>query len=114
PVAAVMAAYALAVTLGMLSFVPGGLGVFDITLISLLASRAIPAETAIAALVLFRVVYYLVPLIAALALGADVLRASKLAATLKRHPTIQIMAWPIDRAVDLAIRVLSWLTAASG
>src|SRR5699024_7475326 len=36
PVAAVMAAYALAVTLGMLSFVPGGLGVFDITLISLL------------------------------------------------------------------------------
>jgi phosphatidylglycerol lysyltransferase len=111
---AVIAAYALAVTLGMLSFVPGGLGVFDITLVGLLAARAIPTETAIAALVLFRVAYYLVPLIVALALGTDALRASRLAETLRRHPAIQIMAWPADRAVDLGLRVLSWLTAASG
>ncbi|WP_037334348.1 bifunctional lysylphosphatidylglycerol flippase/synthetase MprF [Salinisphaera hydrothermalis] len=112
--AAVIAAFALAATLGMLSFLPGGLGVFDVTLVGLLASHAVSANTAVAALVLYRVAYYLVPLIVALALGANELRASRLADTLRTHPAIQIIAWPVGRAVDLGIRVIAWLTAASG
>lgn len=112
--AAVIAAFALAATLGMLSFLPGGLGVFDVTLVGLLAAHDVPVETAVAALVLYRVAYYLVPLIVALALGADELRSTRLAETVRAHPAIQLMAWPVGRVVDLGIRVLAWLTAACG
>ena len=111
---AVIAAFVLAATLGMLSFLPGGLGVFDVTLVGLLAAHAVTAETAVAALVLYRVAYYLVPLIVALALGANELRTTRLAETMRAHPAIQLMAWPVGRAVDLGIRVLAWLTAACG
>lgn len=112
--AVVIAAFALAATLGMLSFLPGGLGVFDVTLVGLLAAHDVTAATAVAALVLYRVAYYLVPLIVALALGANELRSTRLAETMRMHPAIQVMAWPVGRAVDLGIRVLAWLTAASG
>ncbi|MGN8158193.1 bifunctional lysylphosphatidylglycerol flippase/synthetase MprF [Salinisphaera sp. RV14] len=112
--AAVIAAFALAATLGMLSFLPGGLGVFDVTLVALLAAHDVNAATAVAALVLYRVAYYLVPLILALALGANELRATRLAETVRTHPAIQLMAWPVGRVVDLGIRVLAWLTAACG
>ena len=52
--------------LGLLSHVPGGLGVFEGTMI-LLLRQYLPAERILSALVLYRVVYYLLPL--ALALG---------------------------------------------
>lgn len=114
PLATVIAAFVLASTLGMISLVPGGLGVFDVALVALLAAHGISVEAAIAALVLYRVTYYLVPLIAALAAGAGELGATGLARTVRAHPAIRLLAWPVDRAVDLGIRVLAWLTAASG
>lgn len=111
---AAIAVFALASILGMISFVPGGLGVFDITLVSLLAAHGVSPDSAVAALVLYRVVYYLVPLLVALALGANELRTTRIARTLRAHPAIRFLAWPVGRAVDLGIRILAWLTAASG
>jgi phosphatidylglycerol lysyltransferase len=57
-------AYALAVVLGVVSNVPGGLGVLDTTLVVLLRPY-VAADQAVAALLLYRLVYYLIPMAAA-------------------------------------------------
>jgi uncharacterized membrane protein YbhN (UPF0104 family) len=54
-------------TAGIISHVPGGLGVFEtITLVDL--SNEVPGDQVLAALLLFRVMYFLVPLVTACAL----------------------------------------------
>ncbi len=65
-----VAVYVFACLLGVLSHAPGGLGVFEATMLAALpgASHA----GVLAALLLFRVIYYLLPFVVALAvLGAD-------------------------------------------
>jgi phosphatidylglycerol lysyltransferase len=62
-------AFLLAQTVGLVSTIPGGLGVFEATLISLLP-EALPNPAILAALLAYRVVYYLMPLVlAVLSLG---------------------------------------------
>src|SRR5690349_1286421 len=62
-----MGFFAIAVVAGVLSHVPGGLGVFEA--IMLLALRDhVPAEALAAALVLYRLIYYVLPLLLALTL----------------------------------------------
>jgi uncharacterized membrane protein YbhN (UPF0104 family) len=64
---------------GVLSNVPGGLGVFE-TIILLLLSPSIPSAQLFGALLIYRVVYYLLPLIiAVLLLGAYELRQRAIA-----------------------------------
>ncbi len=58
------AVYAFACILGMVSHAPGGLGVFEATI--LLAFWRLPYEGLIGALLLFRICYYLVPFVVAL------------------------------------------------
>jgi phosphatidylglycerol lysyltransferase len=66
----VMGAFLLAQSAGLLSHVPGGLGVFE-TAIVLLLAPPLDAHDVAGSLVAFRAIYYLVPLIiAALVLGA--------------------------------------------
>lgn len=61
--------FALAQGIGLLSHVPGGLGVFDSVMVILLASY-VSAPLALASLVVYRVVYYLLPfMVAALSLA---------------------------------------------
>jgi phosphatidylglycerol lysyltransferase len=72
-------AYMIAQTVGVTSHVPGGVGVLELVLLAVLAGTApVAARTAVtAALVMFRVVYYLVPLVAAmLVAGVAELRRS--------------------------------------
>ena len=61
-----LAIYVLAVVLGIASNVPGGVGVFETAL--LLGLSTYPREPVLGALLLFRVIYYLLPFIIALAL----------------------------------------------
>jgi Predicted integral membrane protein len=63
--------YLIAQTVGMLSHVPGGAGVFEAVILTL-AARGQPAQQAavVAALVSFRIVYYLLPLLCALIVAA--------------------------------------------
>jgi len=56
--------YVLAIYAGTLSNVPGGLGVFESVLVLLLPS--LPLEAVLGAALLYRVVYYLIPLLLAL------------------------------------------------
>lgn len=76
--------FASAIALGMISHVPGGLGVFEGVI--LLAMPGAPASEMLAALLLFRFIYYLAPmLLAAGALaGAELLDRRE---AVKRHAT---------------------------
>ncbi|MFT4047951.1 MAG: bifunctional lysylphosphatidylglycerol flippase/synthetase MprF [Solimonas sp.] len=64
-----VAFYAIAITLGIISHVPGGLGVFEATLLLAYAGR-VPTEQLAGALVLYRGIYYLLPLLVAVAMLA--------------------------------------------
>ena len=71
---AFLGAFALAQAVGLVSHVPGGLGVFDSLMVLLLAPHTGTA-LALAALVAYRAIYYLLPfMLAALALAAIVLK----------------------------------------
>ncbi|GGD93997.1 hypothetical protein GCM10011390_10900 [Aureimonas endophytica] len=61
---AFLAVYAVAVALGVLSHVPAGLGVFETVIIAALGQR-IEVDQVLGALVLYRIVYHLVPLVLA-------------------------------------------------
>ncbi|WP_293864892.1 lysylphosphatidylglycerol synthase domain-containing protein [uncultured Alsobacter sp.] len=64
------AVYAFACLLGIISHAPGGLGVFEATI--LLAFWRLPYEGMIGALLLFRICYYILPFCIALAVLAGV------------------------------------------
>lgn len=67
---AFLAVYVLACILGVVSHAPGGIGVFEATMLHALPGAS--QESILASLLLFRVVYYFLPFIVALAmLGAD-------------------------------------------
>ena len=61
--------FALAIALGVISHVPGGLGVFEAVMLLALGQH-VPAEQIAGALVLFRVIYFLLPLALAVAMLA--------------------------------------------
>lgn len=63
-----LAAYVFACLIGIASHAPGGLGVFEATM--LVALSRIPYEGVLGALLLFRIIYYLLPFVFALVLLA--------------------------------------------
>lgn len=65
-----LAIYVFACILGVISHAPGGIGVFEATMLNALPAQS--QESVLASLLLFRVVYYFAPFVLALAfLGAD-------------------------------------------
>lgn len=114
PPVTVATAFVLAAALGIASFLPGGLGVFDVVLAALLVARGAAADAVVAALVLYRYSYYLVPLFVALFIGSHELRASRLGEALRTHPLVNLLQWPLARIAELGIRLLSALTALAG
>lgn len=93
--------YSIALVLGLLSHVPGGLGVFEAIILLACGDRA-PVEQVLSALVLYRVIYYLLPLIlAAVLLAAYEVRSG--------------IAAPIGRAaVRLSPMLLATMTFIAG
>ncbi len=77
--------YLLAMVMGLVSHVPGGLGVFETVMLAFL-TPALPGAQVLSALLAYRVIYYLIPfLLGATALGVHELafRSRWLTATLK-------------------------------
>jgi hypothetical protein len=68
PYGAFIAAYAFACLLGVASHAPGGIGVFEATI--LLALPGVPKEQLLGSLLLFRLLYYIIPFVLALVLLA--------------------------------------------
>jgi len=96
-----LAWYSIALVLGIISHVPGGLGVFEAIILLACGGRA-PVEQILSALVLYRVVYYLLPLVlAAVLLAAYEVRSG--------------IAAPIGRAaVRLSPMLLATMTFIAG
>lgn len=90
-----MVFYAIAIALAVISHVPGGLGVFEAVILLACGGRA-PADAVLGALLLFRGVYYLLPLLLAAALLAG-------------HELQRGVAAPVGRA---AVRLSPMLMAA--
>lgn len=67
--AQLLSAYMLSVVLGLVSNVPGGLGVFDTAMVVLLR-RFLPADVVLGCVLAYRIVYYLVPMAFAVVLFA--------------------------------------------
>src|SRR5580658_2910516 len=73
---AFLGAYSIAITAGVISHVPGGLGVFESLIV--LALPSVPADQLLGSLLAWRAVYYLLPLlVAALLFGGQELRAQR-------------------------------------
>ena len=68
--AAFLTAFLLGQVLGLVSNVPGGLGVFELVMLSLLQPPTISRTSLVGVLMLYRVIYYLMPLAIAAAMLA--------------------------------------------
>jgi glycosyltransferase 2 family protein len=87
PFATMLAAYVFACVLGIASHAPGGIGVFEATM--LLALPGVPRGELLGALLVYRLVYYLLPFILALILLGTreiLLRAGMLQRQLANQP----------------------------
>jgi len=62
----VMIGFAVGICLSMVSLVPGGLGVMESSMTAVFVSLGVPLEPAVVAVIIFRVAYYLVPLVISL------------------------------------------------
>jgi uncharacterized protein (TIRG00374 family) len=62
----VIVGFAVGIVLSFASLIPGGLGVMEGSMAAVFSSMGVPFETAVVAVLLFRVAYYLVPLLISL------------------------------------------------
>ncbi|MGY3856432.1 bifunctional lysylphosphatidylglycerol flippase/synthetase MprF [Aeromonas intestinalis] len=70
PYGVLLSAFVISSLLGVLAHVPGGLGVFEASM-SLLLAHYLPADKLLAALLLYRCIYYVLPFLCALLLFAS-------------------------------------------
>jgi uncharacterized protein (TIRG00374 family) len=66
PMTFVIVGFAVGIILSLVSFVPGGLGVMEGSMAAIFSSLSVPFETAVVAVLIFRVAYYVVPMIISL------------------------------------------------
>ncbi|MCR4290510.1 MAG: bifunctional lysylphosphatidylglycerol flippase/synthetase MprF [Candidatus Scalindua sp.] len=106
--------YILALIIGLASNVPGGLGVFESVMLLLLTPFTSGPET-IGALLVFRVIYYLLPLgIAAILLGAVELRRHLAGITLIVSSINKITSTLVPQIMALSVFVSGVLLLLSG
>jgi len=106
-----LAVFAAAILAGVASHVPGGVGVFETIIITALPA-SVPVEQAAAGLLLYRLIYYLVPFALALVLLA--LSELRMARTKVPTPQMEALA-PIFRAVSSVVPLaMSAMVIASG
>ncbi|HEX5338055.1 MAG TPA: lysylphosphatidylglycerol synthase domain-containing protein, partial [Gallionella sp.] len=103
-----MVLYIFAQLAGLVSMVPGGIGIFEGSFI-FLASGHYPAPHLIAALIVYRAVYYFMPLLlAGIMLAAYELRLQRLV----RHPLVNVAISVIESAIPQIFAVLLMLGGA--
>jgi phosphatidylglycerol lysyltransferase len=114
-----LGAFAGASTLGLVSQVPGGLGVFDGLILLALTEAGYDKAAVISALFLFRLAYYLLPLLGGLYLGSEMLSErlpllNRLRKRLAGHPLFGLLGLPVTMLADLGTRLLAILTFGAG
>ncbi len=63
PMTFVVVGFAVGIILSLVSFVPGGLGVMEGSMAAIFSSLSVPFETAVVAVLIFRVAYYVLPMV---------------------------------------------------
>ncbi|HJQ85808.1 MAG TPA: flippase-like domain-containing protein [Candidatus Binatia bacterium] len=87
PPGLVMVGFAVGICLSLISFVPGGLGVMEGSMTAVFTSLGVPFENAFLAVLIFRVAYYVLPLLTSFVLFHGVmLQAAHVVATRSRAP----------------------------
>jgi phosphatidylglycerol lysyltransferase len=115
-----LSGFVLASALGILSLIPGGLGVFDTALVVLLAPFASGPEQVVSGVLLYRLCYYLVPWFIGVYVGADKLVLSEhwqrlaLARDWRDHRMLALLRLPLNLLASLGVRVLAYLTFGGG
>lgn len=66
PITHVIVGFAVGIVLSFASLIPGGLGVMEGSMAAVFASMQVPFETAVVAVLIFRIAYYLLPLLLSL------------------------------------------------
>lgn len=114
-----LGSFASASVLGLLSLIPGGIGVFDSVLLVGLTAAGYEQGSVLAGVFLFRIGYYLLPLFTGLYLGSGMLaqrlpifvRASE---RLRTHPLFGVLGLPAGLLADFGMRLLAVLTFCAG
>jgi phosphatidylglycerol lysyltransferase len=89
--AELLSIYSVAIGLGILSHVPGGVGVFETVVLGALGTK-LPLDGLVGALLLYRVVYYVLPLaVAVIALTATELRRAAAANVALARGTVALV-----------------------
>lgn len=120
PWAPFLFAFLLASMLGILSLIPGGLGVFDTALVVLLTPFAQATEPLVSAVLLYRLCYYLVPWFIAVYLGANQLMLPKhwqQSSLVQQWRESKLPTWlrlPLNILASLGVRVLAYLSFGAG
>ncbi len=120
PPVAFFHAFVLASALGILSMLPGGLGVFDAALLALLSPFTDIPNQLVAGILVFRLCYYVVPWLIAIYLGADKLalpdyvQRIALVRQWRQSRLPELLRVPLNLVTSLGVRVLAYLTFAAG
>jgi len=115
-----LSGFVMASALGILSLIPGGLGVFDTMLVVLLAPQEGSVEPLVSGVLLYRLCYYLVPWFIGVYVGADKLVLSEhwqrlaLARQWRDHRLLALVRLPLNMLASLGVRVLAYLTFGGG
>ena len=116
-----LGSFAAAQTLGLLSLIPGGFGVFDGLMLLALTSGGYDNAAILSGLFLFRIAYYLVPLLAGLYFGSGMLAGSlrlpalaRASGRLRVHPLFGVLGLPASLLAGFGIRALAVLTFGAG
>ncbi len=114
-----LGSFAGAGVLGLVSQVPGGLGVFDGLILLALTEAGYDKASVFSGLLLFRIAYYLVPLLVALAMGSEMLTAQlpllvRLRSRLAGHPLFGVIGLPVTLLADFGTRLLAVLIFCAG
>jgi uncharacterized protein (TIRG00374 family) len=76
PASYVIAGFAIGMFLSIVSLIPGGLGILDGSMAAVFASLGVPLERAVVAILIFRVAYYALPLLASLLFARPTFQAT--------------------------------------
>ena len=115
-----LAGFVLASALGILSLIPGGLGVFDTALVVLLAPYTQGPEHLVSGVLVYRLCYYLMPWLVAVYLGADRLMLPQhwqqlpLVRQWRAGRLTGLLRLPLNMLASLGIRALAYLTFGGG
>jgi len=117
---AFLSAFILAGALGILSLVPGGLGVFEVSMVMLMAPFTPSTEPLVSGVLIYRVCYFVVPWIIGIFVGAGRLALDKpwqhlaLVRQWRATGALSFVRIPLAVLAVLGVRVLAYLTFFAG